>query len=364
MKVRAVFLAGMAVALLGAAARAQYGYPVGRYGFGGWSSTVGGDMARGMGALAEGAGQYNVQTAAAASVNADTVMRVNQYMFSAQQEANQREFVRRNRRIDKTNTTLAQNADRLRNRPEPNDIDRGDALNVLLDDLTAPAVLHGSGLRLAGSDLDAVQVREIPFRNAAEAVTICLDQLTDKERFPALLRSDPLTSEREAFVAAVAEAKRQARENGELKPDAVRTVQETGKALYAKASSPTVSATPTERSEALNYLKGMAALAKIAENPDTLQAMRDLKQIKTTHVANLIAFMHTYNLRFGPAESPAQRTAYRYLYPSLKADRDRIYAALSPSPTQPPPPPDPKVNPVEVFHGLQEKHLNLPSQKP
>ena len=225
-------------------------------------------------------------------------------------------------------------------------------------------MLHNSGLRLAGSDIDAAQVREIPFRNAAEAVTICLDQLTDKERFPALLRSEALTGEREAFVAAVAEARRQARENGELRPEAVRTVQATGKALYAKASSPQVSATPTERSEALNYLKGMAALAKIAENPDTLQAMRELKQIKTTHVANLIAFMHTYNLRFGPAESPAQRTAYRELYPTLRADRDRIYAALDPQATKPPPPPDPKVNPTAIFHGLDEKHLDLPSAKP
>ncbi len=364
MKVRAVFLAGLAIAFAGDAARAQYGYPVGRGGFGGWSSTVGGDMARGMGALAAGAGQYNVQTAAAASVNANTVMQINQYMFSAQQEANQREYVRRNRRIAQTNATLAQTADRLRNRPDQSDIDRGDALNVLLDDLTAPGVLHSSGLRLAGSDLDAAQVREIPFRNAAEAVTICLDQLTDKERFPALLRSEALTSEREAFVAAVAEARRQARENGELTPEAVRTVQAAGKALYAKASSPQVSATPTERSEGLNYLKGMAALAKIAQNPDTLQAMRELKQLKTTHVANLIAFMHTYNLRFGPAESPAQRTVYRDLYPTLKGDRDRIYAALDPQATKPPPPPDPMVNPTQVFHGLDEKHLDLPSAKP
>ena len=64
-------------------------------------------------------GQYNAQTAVANSINANTVMRINQYMFPAQQEANRREYVRNNRRIGKTNATAAETADRLRNRPEP-----------------------------------------------------------------------------------------------------------------------------------------------------------------------------------------------------------------------------------------------------
>jgi hypothetical protein len=319
-----------------------------------------------MGVFAAGAGQYNQQTAIANSINADTAMRVNQYMWLSQQEANQRQYLRTNRRIGRANSTAADTANRLRNNPEQGDIDRGDALNVLLDDLTSPALLHSSSLRLAGSELDAGLVSEIPFRNAAEAVTISLDQLTDPNRFPPFLRSEALASEREAFVTAVHDARAQAREQGELSPEAVTRVQETGKALYAKAQSPSISAVPSDRNEGLKYLKGMAALAKMASNPDTLQALRELKTIKTTHVANLMAFMHAYNLRFGPAESPQQRTAYRALYPTLKADRDRIYSSLGPQATTPPPaPPDPKVNPVEAFQGLDEKkHLNLTPSTP
>jgi hypothetical protein len=205
-------------------------------------------------------------------------------------------------------------------------------------------------------------VRDIPFRNASEAVTICLDQLTDPNHFPALLRSQALAKEREAFVSAVHDAKAQAQEQGELSSDAITRVQETGKALYAKAQSPDVVATPSDRNEALNYLKGMAALARIAGNSDTLRALQELKKIQTTHVANLIAFMHAYNLRFGPAETPEQRRVYQTLYPILKGDRDRIYASLGPQASATPSPPDPKVNPAEVFHGLDEKKLGLPSQ--
>src|SRR5262249_41737517 len=150
-----------------------------------------------------------------------TVMRVNQYMFLAQQEANQRQYARNARRIGRTTAAASETANRLRTNPDQGDIDRGDALNVLLDDLTTPGLLQSSSLRLAGSELDAALVSEIPFRNAAEAVTICLDQLIDPNRFPAFLRSSALASEREAFVAAVRDAKEQAREQGELSSDAV-----------------------------------------------------------------------------------------------------------------------------------------------
>jgi hypothetical protein len=366
MTVRLRFLLGLTVALAlqGETARAQYGFPVGRYGWGGWSSTVQGDMARGLGALAAGAGQYNQQTAVANSINADTVMRYNQYMYLAQQESNRREYARNERKIGRTNATAAETADRLRDRPDQGDIDRGDALNVLLDDLSSPALLQSSALRLAGGELDSAMVREVPFRNASEAVTICLDQLTDKDRFPELLRSKALTGEREAFIAAVRDARRQAQEQGEISTDAVRAVQATGTALFAKAKSPKIVATPAARNEALNYLKGMAALAKIAENPDVLRGLKELKQIEKTHVANLIGFMHTYNLRFGPADTPEQRSAYRAIYPVFKGDRDRIYAALTPQASQVPPPPDPKANPTELFQGIDEKQLLPPAPNP
>jgi hypothetical protein len=357
MKVRVGLMVGLALILGGGDAPAQWG----AWGMGGWggSSTVGGDLAHGMGQFAAGAGQYNQQTAIANSINANTVMQINQYMFAAQQEANQRQYVRTNRRIGRANQTAADTASRLRNNPDQGDVDRGDALNVLLDDLTSPSVPR-STLKYEGSDLEASLVGQIPFRNAAEAVTICLDQLTDKSRFPAFLRSEALTSEADAFVASVKEARRQAQENGELSSDAVARVKETARALYAKAQSPTITALPADRNEGLNYLKGAAALAKIAANPDTLRALQELKKIKTTHMSNLIGFMHAYNLRFGPADSAEQRVAYRTLYPLLKGDRDRVLASLGPQATQTPPPPDPKANPTAIFHGLDEKQLDLP----
>ncbi|MGO9913329.1 MAG: hypothetical protein ACLQIB_01255, partial [Isosphaeraceae bacterium] len=75
----------------GACAQAQWGYPggYGGYGWGGWGGqTAQGDIARGLGAYAMGAGYYNRQTAVANSINTDTVMRWNQYVYEAQMNAN------------------------------------------------------------------------------------------------------------------------------------------------------------------------------------------------------------------------------------------------------------------------------------
>ena len=87
----------MAIALWATAspaARAQWGYyprGYGGCGWGGWgggAETPQGSMARGMGAYAAGAGYYNQQTAVARSINTDTAMRYNQYMYESNLEAN------------------------------------------------------------------------------------------------------------------------------------------------------------------------------------------------------------------------------------------------------------------------------------
>ena len=78
------------LALPAGEARSQY-YPYGRGwgggGFGGWGSTVGGDVARGMGAFAAGAGTYNIETAQANSIDANTLASINQYMYLSSLEA-------------------------------------------------------------------------------------------------------------------------------------------------------------------------------------------------------------------------------------------------------------------------------------
>src|SRR6185437_1314632 len=102
----------------------------------------------GMGYYALGAGQYNLDTAEAASINTDTVMRWNEFMFLSQMEANKREYQRmahRQRRDSATGEAIYQ---RLRDNPNEGDIRSGNALNVILDQVTDPRISN-SALRIA-----------------------------------------------------------------------------------------------------------------------------------------------------------------------------------------------------------------------
>src|SRR5689334_2500604 len=168
------FILGLAVALAlpaGSARSQVIGGPYG-HGFGGWgSSTVGGSVAQGLGSLAEGAGSLRTSTAAARSVNADTVMRYNQYLYEAQQERNRSYYEATVRRSARTKESVTSIKDRVTNNPTTSDIERGDALNAILDQLTNPKVLQGGALQQATGTLDPKLIKDIPFRNAAEAVT-------------------------------------------------------------------------------------------------------------------------------------------------------------------------------------------------
>src|SRR5208283_4978782 len=127
----------------GACAQAQWGYPggYGGYGWGGWGGqTAQGDFARGLGAYAMGAGYYNQQTAVANSINADTVMRWNQFVYESQMNANRMHAEKLAANRAQTNQAVDQIRSRLRNNPERADIYRGDALNAALDEINDPRV--------------------------------------------------------------------------------------------------------------------------------------------------------------------------------------------------------------------------------
>ena len=204
---RRVWLAfGLAFFALFVSARhagAQYFYPGGRGvaggGWGGWGSTVQGDVARGMGTYAAGAGVYNYQTALARAVNANTLMNFNEYLYQSQQVANRRYAARMaaqsKMQIDAYNARQAT----LRDNPSQADIFRGDALNVLVDQISNPRFSHGSSLAKADLKVSGKIIRNIPFFFSTDAVVIGLAQLVDETSWPRVLRSDSFAAERRAY---------------------------------------------------------------------------------------------------------------------------------------------------------------------
>jgi len=308
------------LALATGEAQAQYG-PYGWGGWGGGSGTVQGNIARGVAAYDIGAGAYNEETAEAGAINSDTVMRWNEYMYLAQQEANRREYLRRQRRVNRDSQSGDAIYKRVRDNPGARDIQDGDALNAILDQLTNPKI-HSTALRLIRTPITGKAIREIPFQNASEAVTLSLDQLSGEGVWPLALQGPAFAAERKAYQDAIDKAVKED-EEGNLSAQTLQEVNATLSRLRAKleANKP---ADTKEYLAAVNHIKALVGMSRMLEKPQVDKILAELDSVKETTLGSLLGFMHTYNLRFAPATNDAQRTVYENLYPLMAEARDRV----------------------------------------
>ena len=150
---------------------------VGRYGgWGGWGGGVGtaqGSIARGAGVYAAGAGAYNEQTAVARSINANTAMQVNQYMYEVNKTNAKYYYTRSANKQKEESSTGEAIYKRLHDNPSGYDIHTGDALNVVLDELTNPDV-YTQVVTGATRPIDTQLVKNIEFEYAANMIAISL----------------------------------------------------------------------------------------------------------------------------------------------------------------------------------------------
>src|SRR5579864_5495539 len=313
------------IAVAATDAHAQWYYPIGYgpYGWGGWGSTPPGDMAMGLGAFAAGEGQYNLNTAQANAINADTVMRWNQANWQTQHAINVSYYYRRLRRREQNNKAQAAIYDRLRNNPNPYDIENGDALNVALDELFNPKV-YGSTVRMIKTPLSNQIIRAIPFEHSSEAVTICMQELTAKEGWPEALRSDTFAPARKELQEAIQDALAED-EKAELKPETIERVEQAVAKLDAKFKEKTPQTSPGYI-QAKNYIKTLTNVARMLQSPKVEEILAGIEKYPGTTVGDLLSFMYNFNLRFAPAKTEQQRQIYQDLYVALDQARDRALA--------------------------------------
>jgi hypothetical protein len=315
---RMTTLALVAAAVLTAAgeARAQYGYGgYGRYGYGGWgASTPGSSMARGLGAFYGGRGIYNVRTAQARSINTNTVMRWNNYMYQAATGMANRHAKRVKADLANITKMRGEIEDRLRNHPNQVDIANGDALNVLLEVLLNPANADQS-LQLIRTPLRPEVIRDIPFEYASEGMTVCLDRMTMDGQWPLALRDEAFRPARDALRKAVSAALQEDKD-GDLDPETIQGVQtaidklrQTFERLVPQDSPDFLSARDT--------IIAMNGLTKMLYSPQMEKVLAELEDYQGTTLGDLLAFMQAFNLRFASANSFRQRQIYSKLYPML-----------------------------------------------
>lgn len=341
--------------LTGTSACAQYGYG-GYGGWGGWggSSTVGGDMARGMGVFAAGAGMYNEQTAQARSMNTDTAMRFNEYLYQSQMVSTRKYHQELAERRKRTNASADAVYKRLHDNPEAADIRSGDALNVVLDEINNPHVYLRTA-KLASKPVQSQMVKSIPFQYAVKAITISLNELSKRGVPDELAENPAFENERNAVKAVLAQAKKEADGESQVKIETLRKARTAITALKNKVDS-TLAADAPGRASSDNFLKALYGLTKMLETPDVARYLKELDTMSTTTLGELLGFMNSFNLRFGHADTPAQQTAYTQLYPMLVALRDQVGPENSGAASQADGLPDPKRG-TEFFSGMNYDHL-------
>ncbi len=322
----------LALLLSAATAPAQYAYPAGYggYGWGGWGGghTAQGDIARGMGAFAAGAGVYNANTAAARNMNAQTALMWNQYWYEAQQESN-RKYIAKMAAEKAENLQARKDIyNRLRDNPNAVDINRGDALNVILDELNNPKV-YVRGLKSASIKFPGDLIRQIPFNYASGAVTATVHSLTTKGSAPAILKTEPYRPDMEKLRAIGAKIREQDEKGGKIDSDTLEQARTVLAALRTKVEANLAPGT-RERNDAERFIKACIGLSKMLETPAINVLLSGVENHPETTVGDLLAFMKAFNLRFGVADQPAQRAAYNELYPLLAKLSDEAFPDQKP----------------------------------
>ena len=275
--------------LSGRDARAQWGY--GGWGWGGWGgggTTAESAALEGAGHYAMGAGMYNLDTAQARSINAQTAMQWNDYVAQVTHESARIHAMRVHNEFQKNQALYDAHQRYLRESPGKVEIENGDALNAAVEDLSNPK-LGSSALRAAKAPVPASLIAEVPFQNASERVTLMLDHLRGAVKWPDVFEGQRFAMDKTAFDELVARIRKEAAD-GEISPKTLRNAKNFVNQLRAKVEAQPL-ADPLDQQEAMKFLTTCSSLLGLLEKPDIQPAILELRKVTDTTIGALLGFM-------------------------------------------------------------------------
>jgi hypothetical protein len=312
------------VSMTGGEARAQWGY--GGWGWCGWGGGVATPESaalEGAGSYAMGAGMYNLDTAQARSINADTAMRFNEYTAAVSDESARVYAARNNQQYARNRSAYETRRQQLRTTPEKRDIESGEALNLAVEDLSDPK-LGSAAMRASKAPVSASLIGTVPFIYASERVTLMLDDIRASIKWPEVFEDARFVDDKKTFDELAARI-RQETNDGEVSAKSRRDATAFGQNLRAKLDAQPLK-DPEDQKEALRFLAACTSVMAMLEKPNIGPALIELRKIQDTMIGNLLGFMHFYNLRFGPAKTIPEKRAYQQLFEILDATRDQVLA--------------------------------------
>jgi hypothetical protein len=306
----------------------QVYYPLGYrfYGWGGWGTRVQSSVARGMAIYASNVTQANMRAAQAQSEaqRAEMIKLWNTYLWMAQNTVNRLNIADHHPEVGKDPAAIDLIVNRIRDNPEPGDIESGDTLNAIHDQLSDPLLTNLAG-RLPRAPLDPKLIKEIPFAYSSEVITFLLQKMAT-DLWPPFLRAPALDEPRRALQAA-ADAAFAEDLKGELQDDSTKNVYLAMQNL-SRAIPTVLPRNSPFYARAEDYFKVLVGLTRMLRKPKYDEVLAALDRQPNSSLDDLLAFMQIFNLRFGEASTPRQRAAYQTLYPLLAQRRAALTQLL------------------------------------
>ncbi|WP_169979998.1 hypothetical protein [Tautonia rosea] len=296
------FLALMLVAVCSATASAQlYPGPFMRGGWGGFGTggrDPGADYLRGSGYYMRAQADYQVKAAEASKLRAEAYAKWNQTISEARKAKEIRDAQARDRQAVETAIV---NREGL--------VEAGILLNQTIDQiLDFPT--DGTHDALAAIPLGADVLRDIPFENASEPITACLAILTQEDGWPPLLRETEFEKPRETFSKAITAALAEDL-NGSISDSTRSELDDALSELRIMIKSEQNGFPVVGADDADQFLRTLAGMIRLLEDPQGGAVYRMIQSYEQGTMADLVGFMHAYNLRFGRAKTDRQKEIYR-----------------------------------------------------
>ena len=220
--------------------------------------------------------------------------------------------------------------ERIRDKPQEHDLQNGDALNALLDQLNDPKIHESSyRSRAAKVPLPADAVRKIPFRLNEEQKEFSMQRLLPrgKGKWPVAIQDDQFAHEIRAYEHAVDEALEQ-QIQGKMSFEAIRGVDSAVEGLRRKVEVVLGPGEDQLRHEARNRVRELRKAAEMLQSTRVEQAVGELDKYSGTTVNDLREFMQKYKLHFAAAATPEERRLYPELYEQLFVQLDLVSEGL------------------------------------
>jgi hypothetical protein len=193
--------------------------------------------------------------------------------------------------------------------------------------------------RLAKVNIGGKRIRDIPFRKAAAGVTTSLEQILHGPP-PGPLMSPAFDEDRAATKSLGPEITESINKGEPPDPETVKKALAIVIAADAKAERVLPIGT-RENNETHKFLKSVHGLLAMLQTPALNVILSGVENHPEATVGELLAFMTSYNLRFGQSKTPVQQHAYDTLYPMLVDLREEVAPALASTP-------GPKADPAAV----------------